>query len=127
MPDTTNKITSAVSLFSQSEVWVDRNGTQRPIAEMDGPYVANVISFVRRRHEGYASQYVWDMLHTLARAAALDVSHDVFHTLDTHAEVELTDIRHSSLLWIETTPLMLALKARLTAIGDERRRTEGYL
>lgn len=98
--------------FIQTRVWVDASGKEHVIADMPDGYVANVINFcrenvlrIRRLVEAYTMDELWQGLKT--------GQYDHERTFD-HRRRD----RVESLNWLEATPLLHALRARLGNPSD---------
>lgn len=94
-------------VFIQERVWVDTHGVEHEIALMEDGYVANVIAFCRREVrkmrplvEAYSMSELWRGLKT--------GYHDDERAVDWRRRDRADD-----LAWLEATPLMRALRARL--------------
>lgn len=97
-------------VFRQHQVWVDRHGSEHEIESMDTQYVENVIRFCRERaaqiHALVYVERVGEAVTLMLRGgSAEDAQGSLEDAPDPDADPEG---------WLETTPLMLALRRRLT-------------
>jgi hypothetical protein len=88
------------SVFRQHQVWVDINGTEHEIESMPVHYVENVIGFCIRRA---VSIYL----------LAAEIDGEDGDPLGCHAAADDRDLMIRMVAWLETTPLMRALRRRL--------------
>jgi hypothetical protein len=94
-------------VFIQTRVWIDAKGGEHEIATMTDDYVANVIVFCReqaRRILRLAQAYTMDELWQGLKTGHYDQERELdYHYRDQTEALE----------WLEATPLLHALLARL--------------
>ena len=102
-------------VFDQGWAWVDRLGRPHLVDEMGEDYVANVIEFL----EGCAESF---FVGSIRRAAIQSIGDQLLFD-DPGGEVLAAEVGGPSWAeltveeWLESTPLMRALRRRLSDIG----------
>lgn len=96
-------------VFRQHQVWVDFHGTEHEIESMALDYVANVVNFCRERAETARAHVYIDWV---ARALELALTGAGVEGARAALEAE-PEIEGDPEEWLESTPLMLALRRRL--------------
>jgi len=105
-------------VFDQDIYWVDRLGVSHPLKEMSQEYIANVIAFLVECREQYFAdtQRRW-FTQTVGDQILFDepAGEVLGVTLGGPTWGQLT-----AETWLESTPLMRALRGRLRAAEGER-------
>jgi hypothetical protein len=96
-------------VFRQHQVWVDFHGSEHEIESMTRLYVRNVIAFCRERAEKIR---VLVYIDWVARALELALNGAGVEGARAALEAE-PEIEGDPEEWLESTPLMLALRRRL--------------
>lgn len=106
------------AILTQTEVWIDRNGVEHPIEEMDPDYLANAIRWVRERVAPALriqadARYAW-------LAAVLDSSVGPRGGMEEcDAEQEVDEAWRETLIDWAQAPLVLAMEDRLRALAED--------
>lgn len=105
-------------VFDQDVWWVDRRGRPHLVAQMSGEYVANVISFLTQFREGY--------FVVCRRRAHIQALGDLYLFGDPGGDALAAALGAptwddlTAETWLESTPLMRALRRRAHGAGSPR-------
>lgn len=94
--------------FGQKNVWVDREGNEHVIAEMDPRYAANVVKFLERRAAGVALKYST----ALAFAPMPGEWTNAYDIVTAGIERQWDEMDADPVAWLRKKPLMIALRER---------------
>lgn len=97
-------------ILDQGKIWVDKNGTQHPIAIMDGRYALNTYNYLKNGVHRQVNDYLRYLL-----SVPMPNGEIAFDAVERSADAEAEMMSAKPLEWLLNKPLLKALARRVEA------------